>query len=54
MKVLNERILEWAHLPLHHYRFSRHVHLKFKKWGLILAKIPLHEISESGEKIFDL
>ena len=52
IKALNERISEWAHLSLQHYQFSRYVHLKFNKQGIFLTKLPLHEISQSGDKIF--
>ena len=51
MKVLNERISKWAHLSFYHKRFSRYLHLKFKKEVIFLGRFSPGEIPESGDKI---
>ena len=50
IKVLNNRIPEWAHLTLYHYRFSRYVHLKFQNQGNFSAKFPLMKFQKVGTK----
>ena len=52
MKVLNERISEWAHLSFYHKRFSRYLLLKFKKEIIFLGRFSPYQIPESGDKIF--
>ena len=51
MKVLNERISKWAHLPFYHKRFSRYLHLKFEKEVIFLGRFSPYEIPESGDNI---
>ena len=51
-KVLNEKISKWAHLSFYHKRFSRYLHLKFKKEVIFLGRFSPHEIPESLDKIF--
>ena len=50
MKVLNERILKWAHLSFCHKRFSRYLHLKLEKEVIFLGRFSSYEIPESGDK----
>ena len=51
MKVLNERISNWAHLSFYHKRFSRYLHLKFEKEVIFLGRFSPYGIPESGDKI---
>ena len=53
MEVLNERISKWAYLSFYHKRFSRYLHLKFKKEVIFLVRFPPYEIPEIRDKISD-
>ena len=44
MKGLNEKILKWAHLSFYQKRFSRYLHLKFKKEVIFLGRFSPYEI----------
>ena len=51
MKVLNETSSKWVHLSFYHKRFSRYLHLKFKKEVIFVGRFSPYEIPKSGDKI---